>query len=324
MKMKKGITLGMLGMGALAFGENKTTAEKVNFSVKPRLSGGKCTADVKGIKEAEGKKLTGFKCQVAEKDKELFEKSGLSKMKTIVIYNKETQKEILDVLGKMKEEDNRFRFDVNYIIQQGLAKDSQPKKPVASKNNATSSSQLKKEVNPATGKPVAKPATEEKKLRPRVQDKILNKKQGNDKDFVLDIGAFDSKLKCFVPANKVGEILKHEGRYIFVDCHRKMGKEMLKGFSNRIEITDKDLRKEMVDFIRYYHNEHTKAGARYIDEGDVPTAKEIKDADYDEIPILVVPYPTPYKASLKNLAEKPADDEITKVLQKYQRKYASL
>lgn len=310
MKMKKGITLGMLGMGALVFGENKT-GEKVNFSVKPRLSGGKCTADVKGIKEAEGKKLTGFKCQVADKDKELFEKSGLSKMKTIVIYDKDTQKEILDTLAKMKEEDNKFRFDVNYIIQQGLAKESQPQKPVASKNKETT-------------KPVVKPATEEKKLRSRIQDKILNKKQGNDKDFVLDIGAFDSKLKCFVPANKVGEILKHEGRYIFVDCHRKMGKEMLKGFSNRIEITDRELRKEMVDFIRDYHNEHTKAGARYIDEGDIPTAKEINDADYNEIPILVVPYPTSYKASLKNLAEKPTDDEITKLLQKYQRKYTAI
>ena len=314
MKMKKVITTGMLGMGALAFGENKTN-EKVNFSVKPKLSGGKCTADIKGIKETEGKKLTGFKCQVADKDKDLYEKSGLSKMKTIVIYDKDTQKEILDILSKMKEEDNRFRFDVNYIIQQGLAKESQPQKPVASKN---------KEVNLSTNKPVVKPATEEKKLRSRVQDKILNKKQGNDKDFVLDIGAFDSKLKCFVPANKVGEILKHEGRYIFVDCHRKMGKEMLKGFSNRIEITDTALRKEMVDFIRDYHNEHTKAGARYIDEGDIPTAQEIKDADYNEIPILVVPYPSSYKASLKNLAEKSADDEVIKVLQKYQRKYASL
>lgn len=314
MKMKKVITTGMLGMGALAFGENKTN-EKVNFSVKPKLSGGKCTADIKGIKETEGKKLTGFKCQVADKDKDLYEKSGLSKMKTIVIYDKDTQKEILDILSKMKEEDNKFRFDVNYIIQQGLAKESQPQKPVASKN---------KEVKSSTSKPVVKPVTEEKKLRSRVQDKILNKKQGNDKDFVLDIGAFDSKLKCFVPANKVGEILKHEGRYIFVDCHRKMGKEMLKGFSNRIEITDTALRKEMVDFIRDYHNEHTKAGARYIDEGDIPTAQEIKDADYNEIPILVVPYPSSYKTSLKNLAEKPADDEVIKVLQKYQRKYASL
>lgn len=314
MKMKKVITTGMLGMGALAFGENKTN-EKVNFSVKPKLSGGKCTADIKGIKETEGKKLTGFKCQVADKDKDLYEKSGLSKMKTIVIYDKDTQKEILDILSKMKEEDNKFRFDVNYIIQQGLAKESQPQKPVASKN---------KEVKSSTSKPVVKPATEEKKLRSRVQDKILNKKQGNDKDFVLDIGAFDSKLKCFVPANKVGEILKHEGRYIFVDCHRKMGKEMLKGFSNRIEITDTALRKEMVDFIRDFHNEHTKAGARYIDEGDIPTAQEIRDADYNEIPILVVPYPSSYKASLKNLAEKPADDEVIKVLQKYQNKYAAL
>ena len=310
--MKKEIGLGLLGLGAIALGAENNT-ERVDYSIKPKIKGGKCTADIKGIKESEGKRLTGFKCNLSEKDKALFEKAGLSKLKTIVIYNKDTQKEILETIEKMKKEDTKFQFDVNYIVRQGLAKEGQTKETV---KKPASNPVKPKEVN-------VKPAPKETKPKPRITDKILGKKQGTDKDFVLDVGAFDSKLKCFIPAKNIREILKYEGRYIYVDCHKKMGKEMLRGFSHRIEINDSSLRKELVDFIRDYHNEHTKADARYIDYMDIPTESEIKDANYDEIPILVVPYPSSYKESVKNIYEEPKDGEVAKVLQKYQKLYAS-
>lgn len=310
--MKKEITLGLLGLGAITLGAENNT-DRVDYSIKPKLKGGKCSADLKGIKESEGKRLTGFKCNLSEKDKALFEKAGLSKLKTIVIYNKDTQEEILDTIAKMKKEDTRFQFDVNYIIKQGLAKEGQTKETIK-----------KPASNPVKPKEVSvKPAPKETKLRPRITDKILNKKQGTDKDFVLDIGAFDSKLKCFIPTKNIREILNNDGKYIYVDCHRKMGREMLKGFSHRIEIKDASLRKEIVDFIRDYHNEHTDRDARYIDYMDIPTDKEIRDADYDEIPILVVPYPASYRDSLKNYDETGDENEIAKVLQKYQKQYAS-
>lgn len=295
--MKKGITLGLLGLGAIALGETKE--ESVVYSIKPKIKGGKCTADIKGIKESEGKKLTGFKCNLSEKDKELFAKAGLSKSKTITIYNKDTQQDILNTLSKINKDEKRFQFDVNFIVRQGLAKDSQ-----------------------------TKPATNVKKTNPKpvsnikARTVVSNKKQGNDKDFVLDVGAFDSKLRCFIPARNVKEILKNDGRYIYVDCHKRLGKEMLKGFSNRIEITDKDLRQEIVEFIRDFHNEHTPLGARYIDTMDVPTDAEIKEAKYNEIPLLIIPYPASYKESLEQNKAK-ENDEVTKIIKQYKNKFAS-
>lgn len=309
--MKKQITLGLLGLGAIALGDVKD--EKVVYSIVPKVKGGKCTADIKGIKDNQGKKLSGFKCNFTGKDKELFEKSGLSKLKVITIYNKDTQNEILETLSKINKEETRFQFDVNYIIQQGLAKDSNPK---------PSSTVVKPASNPVKPKEISvKPAPNEKKVRPRITDKVLGKKQGSDNDFILDIGALDTKLRCFIPARNVREILKRDGRYIYVDCHKSLGKEFLKGFSNRIEIQDASLRKEIVDFIRDFHNEHTDAYARYIDYMDVPTDEEIKKANYNEIPILVVPYPNTYK-KVKN-TNNSDDKEVLRILQKYQDMYSS-
>lgn len=306
--MKKQITLVLLGIGAIALADNKD--EKVIYSIKPAVKGGKCTADIKGIKDSEGKKLSGFKCNFTGKDKELFEKSGLSKLKVITIYNKDTQNEILEALSKINKEETRFQFDVNYIIREGLAKDSSPKS-----SSVVASNPVKpKEIN-------VKPAPKETKVRPRITDKILGRKQGSDNDFILDIGALDTKLRCFIPARNVREILKRDGRYIYVDCHKTLGKEFLKGFSNRIEIQDASLRKEIVDFIRDFHNEHTDAEARYIDYMDVPTDEEIKKANYDEIPILVVPYPNSYK-KVKSINDSD-DKKVLQILQKYQDIYSS-
>ena len=313
--MKKGITLGIVGLGAIALGETKE--ESVVYSIKPKVKGGKCTADVKGIKESEGKKLTGFKCNLSEKDKELFAKAGLSKLKTITIYNKDTQQDILNTLSKINKDEKRFQFDVNFIVRQGLAKDSQTKPATnVKKTNPKPVSNIK------TRPVVSNKNNNESTLKPRIIDKITNKKQGNDKDFVLDVGAFDSKLRCFIPARNVKEILKNDGRFIYVDCHKRLGKEMLKGFSNRIEITDKELRQEIVEFIRDFHNEHTPLGARYIDTMDVPTDAEIKEAKYNEIPLLIIPYPASYKESLdRNKAKE--NDEVTKIIKQYKNKFAS-
>ena len=307
--MKKQITLGLLGLAATALGDTKD--EKVVYSITPKVKGGKCTADVKGIKDSEGKKLTGFKCNFTGKDKELFEKSGLSKLKVITIYNKDTQNEILNTLSKINEKETRFQFDVNYIVQQGLAKDSQPK---------STSAVVKPASNPVKPSKISVKPAPNKTTRPRITDKFLGKRQGNDNDFILDIGALDTKLRCFIPARNIREILKRDGKYIYVDCHKSLGKEFLKGFSNRIEIQDASLRKEIVDFIRDFHNEHTDAYARYIDYMDVPTDEEIKDANYDEIPILVVPYPKTYR-KVKN-TNNSDDKEILGVLQKYQDMYS--
>ena len=307
--MKKGLILGLLEAGAVAFGQ--TNEERVTYSIKPKTKGGKCTADVKGIKESEGKKLTGFKCNLSDKDKELFEKAGLSKTKTITIYNKDTQKQILDTLSKMNEKDTRFQFDVNFIVRNGLAKDSQPVKPQVSKTTNTSKAiEQKKEV-------VKKTTT------PTVVSKII-KKKSTDNDFILDIGAFDSKLRCFIPSRNIREILKNDGKYIYVDCHKKLGKEMLSGYSNKITINDESLRKEIVDFIRDYHNEHSPTRANYIDTADIPTEKEIKEAGYTEIPILVVAYPTSYRENNTTKSSKDKkNEEITKILEKYKNKYAN-
>ena len=307
--MKKQITLGLLGLGAIALGTENNT-ERVDYSIKPAVKGGKCTADIKGIKDSEGKKLSGFKCNFTGKDKELFEKSGLSKLKIITIYNKDTQNEILEALSKINKEETRFQFDVNYIIREGLAKDSSPK----SSSTVTSNPVKPKEIS-------VKPAPKEAKVRPRITDKILGKKKGSDNDFILDIGALDTKLRCFIPARNVREILKRDGRYIYVDCHKSLGKEFLKGFSNKIEIQDASLRKEIVDFIRDFHNGHTDAYARYIDYMDVPTDEEIEKANYNEIPILVVPYPNSYK-KVKNTNDSD-DKKVLQILQKYQDIYSS-
>lgn len=310
--MKKEITLGLLGLGAIALGDTKD--EKVIYSIKPAVKGGKCTADIKGIKDSEGKKLSGFKCNFTGKDKELFEKSGLSKLKVITIYNKDTQNEILETLSKINKEETRFQFDVNYIIREGLAKDSNPK--------PSSSVAVKPASNPIKPKEISvKPVPKETKVRPRITDKILGKKKGSDNDFILDIGALDTKLRCFIPARNVREILKRDGKYIYVDCHKNLGKEFLKGFSNRIEIQDASLRKEIVDFIRDFHNEHTDAYARYIDYMDVPTDEEIEKANYNEIPILVVPYPNSYK-KVKSINDSD-DKKVLQILQKYQDIYSS-
>ena len=150
--MKKEIGLGLLGLGAIALGAENNT-ERVNYSIKPKVKGGKCTADVKGIKESEGKKLTGFKCNLSEKDKALFEKAGLSKLKVITIYDKDTQKEIIETLSKMNKEETKFQFDVNYIIKQGLAKEGQTKEKAVTKKPAS---------NPVKPKEVSvKPAPKE-------------------------------------------------------------------------------------------------------------------------------------------------------------------
>ena len=309
--MKKQITLGLLGLGTIALGAENNT-ERLDYSIKPNVKGGKCTADIKGIKDSEGKKLSGFKCNFTGKDKELFEKSGLSKLKVITIYNKDTQNEILETLSKINKEETKFRFDVNYIVREELAKDSSPK----------SSAVVKPASNPVKPKEISvKPSPKETKIRPRITDKILGKKQGTDNDFILDIGALDTKLRCFIPARNVREILKRDGRYIYVDCHKSLGKEFLKGFSNRIEIQDASLRKEIVDFIRDFHNEHTDAYARYIDYMDVPTDEEIEKANYSEIPILVVPYPKTYK-KVKHTNDSD-DKKVLRILQKYQDMYSS-
>lgn len=305
--MKKEILLGVLGAGAIALGQ--TNEEKVTYSIKPKIKGGKCTADIKGIKESEGKKLSGFKCNLSDKDKALFDKTGLSKMKVITIYNKDTQKQILETLSKKNEDENRFRFDVNFIVREGLAKDSKPATPV---KKTTSQPVKPKET-------VVKKTSSNASTTPKVLDKII-KKKSSDNDFILDVGAFDSKLRCFIPSRNVREILKNDGKYIYVDCHNKLGKEMFNGYSNKITINDSDLRKEIVDFIRDYHNEHSPAGANYIDTADIPTEKEIKEAGYTEIPILVVPYPTTYResSSVKSSKDK-KNEEITKILEKYKK-----